>query len=426
MLKALIIAYYFPPLGLSGVQRTLKFAKYMKNFGWEPTVLTTGDVGYFAHDNTLLVEAEEAGIRIERTSAIHPNAVANSYKKNRMPPELVRKTLNRISQTFFIPDNKTWWAKAAFKKGREILSKEKFDIIFVSMPPFSPAIEAIKLKEEFNIPLVLDYRDLWFGNQFAFYPTFYHKVRHKTLEESVLRETDHIIAVNRKVKEQLLRQYQFLKFEDVTIIPHGFDPADFEGVKPVVRTDNNLIITYSGSFYEKLTPKYLLKAFKLLKKESPQKASKIKFHFVGHFRAQNLRLVKRLKIEDSVVNFEYVEHKESIRQIISSDVLWSMLPSERMENVTPGKLYEYFATRKPIFVNFPEGAALNDALKYGATFTAPPDDTNAIKNKLSEIVNLFENNKLPTPSEEFVEEFNRVNLTEKLVLEFQKLLKVEE
>ena len=426
MFKVLIIAYYFPPLGLSGVQRTLKFAKYLPKFKWEPTVITTGDVGYYAHDNSLLIEAEQAGIRILRTSAFHPNAVVNSYKKNKMPPELLRKTLNRISQTFFIPDNKTFWARAAYKKARKILSVEKFDVIFVSMPPFSTALEAVKLKREFNVPLILDYRDLWYGNQFAFYPTFYHKVRHKTLEESVLKETDHVIAVNRKVKEKILQQYPFLKFDDITIIPHGFDPADFNDVKTVLRAEKKMVITYSGSFYEKITPKYLLKALKLLQKENPELASKVKFHFVGHFRAQNLRLVKRYKLENSVVNFEYVEHKKAIRQIISSDVLWSMLPAKNMENVTPGKLYEYFGSKKPVFVNFPEGAAKQEAIKYEASFVTSPDDVDEIKNTLTNIINLFSNNELPAPSDEFVNQFNRVNLTELLSKEFQKLLKVEE
>jgi spore coat polysaccharide biosynthesis predicted glycosyltransferase SpsG len=106
MFKVLIIAYYFPPLGLSGVQRTLKFAKYLSKYNWEPTVITTGDVGYFAHDFSLLKEAENAQIKIIRTSGLHPNAVVNSYKKNKMPNELLRKVLNRISQTIFIPDNK--------------------------------------------------------------------------------------------------------------------------------------------------------------------------------------------------------------------------------------------------------------------------------------------------------------------------------
>ncbi len=426
MFKVLFITYYFPPLGLSGVQRTLKFAKYLPDFNWEATVLTTGDVGYFAHDDSLLKEAEESEIDIVRTSALHPNAVINSYQKNKMPPELLRKALNRISQTFFIPDNKVMWAKAAYKKAKEILSKENFDVIFVSMPPFSTSIEAVKLKQEFNIPLVLDYRDLWFGNQFAFYPTPYHKARHKLLERTALKGSDKVIVVNRKIKEKLLQQYPFLGFDDIVIIPHGFDPADFEGVKPIAKTDDKIIITYSGSFYEGITPKYLLKALKRLKSEKPEIGERIKLHFVGHFRAQNLRLVKRLKLTDSIVNFEYVEHKEAIRQIISSDVLWSMLPSERMEAVTPGKLYEYFGSRKPIFVNFPEGAAKADAVKYDATFFAPPEDVNQIKNTLIDIVNLFINNELPIPPEEVVNGFNRVFLTEMLSKEFQKLLKVED
>jgi glycosyltransferase involved in cell wall biosynthesis len=425
MFKVLIIAYYFPPLGLSGVQRTLKFAKYLSKYNWEPTVITTGDVGYFAHDFSLLKEAENAQIKIIRTSGLHPNAVVNSYKKNKMPNELLRKVLNRISQTIFIPDNKIFWAKAAYIKARELLRKERFDIIFVSMPPFSPFKEAVKLKEEFGLPLVVDYRDLWFGNQFAFYPTPFHRIKHKGMEESLLRETDRVIVVNRKIKEKLLIQYPFLKFEDITIIPHGYDSEDFAVTSPEPRESDKVIFTYAGAFYEKLTPKYLLKALGILWKESPDVASQIRFQFIGHFRKQNLKYVRKYKLEDSVIIYDYVEHLEVIRKIVSSDVLWTMLLRERMENVTPGKLYEYFGARKPIFANIPNGAAKMDLEQYGAAFITPPDDVQMIKNTLKNIVILFNNNKLPSPNEEFVRKLDRKLLTGILAKEFQQFLRAE-
>jgi hypothetical protein len=116
MFKVLVLAYYFPPMGLSGVQRTLKFVKYLKNFNWEPTVITAGDVGYYAHDYSLLKEAETAGIRIIRTEANDPNSLLSRFGTIKPPSELVRKILNRLGQTFFIPDNKLSWSKKAYKK----------------------------------------------------------------------------------------------------------------------------------------------------------------------------------------------------------------------------------------------------------------------------------------------------------------------
>ncbi len=427
MFNVLIIAYYFPPLGMSGVQRTLKFAKYLPKFNWQPTVITPGEVGYFAHDYYLLKEAEEADIKIVRTSGLHPNSVVGKYKKNKMPNEKLRKLLNRISQTIFIPDNKIFWSKSAVKKARELLRQRQFDALFVSCPPFSSFAEAAKLSKEFDLPLFVDYRDLWYGYQFAFYPTAYHRYRHKTMEEAALKATDRIIAVNRKVKESLLQMYPFLKFDDISIIPHGFDPADFESIQPEKKEGRNkLIITYSGSFYEGITPFFLLKAMEELWHEDPDVASKILLKFVGHFRKENEKIVKKYRLEDSVIITNYVEHNESVRKIISSDVLWLTLPKERMEKVTPGKLQEYFGAGKPIFATVPDGAAKQELEQYGAAFFAPPDDVNAIKNSLKEIVKLFLENKLPVPNKEFIEKFNVINLTEQLTKNFQFFLKAEE
>ena len=154
MFKVLVIAYYYPPLGLSGVQRTVKFTKYLKKYNWEPTVITTGSVAYFAHDKSLLNEVEKAGIRVIRTSASDPNTVLNKFGTVGMP-ERLRKILNRISQTFFIPDNKVSWSNKAYQIASELLSKETFDVIFVTVPPFSAFNIAAKLKKKFNVTTLL-------------------------------------------------------------------------------------------------------------------------------------------------------------------------------------------------------------------------------------------------------------------------------
>ena len=137
MFKVLVIAYYYPPLGLSGVQRTLKFVKYMKRYNWEPVVLTTGDIGYFAHDYSLLKESDDAGIRVVRAGGNDPNALLSRFGTIKIPSEFVRKIFNRISQSIFVPDNKVSWTKAAYKTAEDLLTNENFDAIFVTGPPFS-------------------------------------------------------------------------------------------------------------------------------------------------------------------------------------------------------------------------------------------------------------------------------------------------
>jgi len=426
MFKVLVIAYYFPPMGLSGVQRTLKFVKYMKKYGWEPVVLTAADTGYFAHDPYLLKEAENTGIKIYRVGGKDINSRLAKKGTVKMPSEIVRKILSRLSYTFFIPDNKIGWTKQALVKAREILKNEQIEMIFVSGPPFSSFMMAAQLKEEFNLPLILDYRDLWYGSQFAFYPTPLHKYLHKKKEYKVLKSADKIITTNRKVKEKILNYYKFLTFEDIFIISHGFDPQDFENLLPEKKNNNKMILTYSGIFYEFITPKYLLKAFKKLSLERPDMAANIELHFVGLLRKENERLIRKLELESFVKQFGYLNHRDALVKVISSDVLWLMAGKARnIETHSAGKLYEYFGTRKPILACLPTGALRSAAEEYRAAFITEPDNIDQIKSTLFAIYELYKTQNLPIPDEEFIEKHRRDYLTELLTKQFQFLIKTE-
>ncbi|MBA4405739.1 glycosyl transferase family 1 [bacterium] len=427
MFKVLVIAYYYPPLGLSGVQRTLKFTKYMNRFGWEPTVITTGNVAYYAHDLSLLKEAEDAGIRIIRTEAFDVNAIlGKQFGTVSMPKEFIRKTLSRISKAIFIPDNKNSWAKKAYKVAKELLQKEKFDIIFVSVPPYSGFVTAAKLKKEFNIPLFVDYRDLWFGNHFAFYPTPYHLYKHRKLEYKALRSVEKIIAINRRIKENILLTYPFLSFNDVLIIPHGFDPADFESTEGKIESSNKMKLTYAGIFYENITPEFLLKAFKQLSIERPDIAANIELEFIGHLRKENKKLIIELGINEFVRDHGYLDHKETIKRLKGSDVLWMMIGNIRnADTISTSKLYEYIGARKPILGCVVEGTAKLTLKEYGASFITQPDDVQEIKDAIIKIHELYLQKNLPVPDEEYVNKYDRITLTEQLTKTFQFYLKDE-
>ena len=425
MFKVLVIAYYYPPMGLSGVQRTLKFTKYMTRFNWEPTVITAGNVAYYAHDLSLLHEAEQAGVKIIRTDSFDLNSlIGKRYGTVNMPKEIIRKLFSKFSKTFFIPDNKKSWAKKAFKKAKELLKSESFDILYVTIPPYSAFMYTAKLKKEFNIPLFVDYRDLWFGNHFEFYPTPYHRTRHKKLEYNSLRASDKVIAINRRIKEKLLTTYKFLTFDDVIILPHGYDPEDFVFKENIKNPSTKMKLTYSGIFYENITPVYLLKAYKELLIERPDIAANIQLEFVGYLRKENKSLITELGVNEYVREYGYMEHKESVKKIVDSDVLWMMIGAiNNSDTISTSKLFEYFGTRKPILGCVPSGAAFTALQEYGASFICPPNDIQAIKNKLIEIHNLFINKELPIPNEDFVKKHDRVYLTEQLTTAFQFYLK---
>lgn len=424
MFKVLVIAYYYPPMGLSGVQRVLKFTKYMKEFDWEPTVITTGKTAYYAHDLSLLDEVERSEINVIRTEANDINSKLAPKGTIKMPREIIRKLFSYINKLIFIPDNKISWANKAFKTASKELASANYDAIFISIPPFSSFPIAVKLKEKFNIPLFVDYRDLWVGNQFNISPTPFHRYKHKKLEYHSLRMADKIITINRKIKENILTRYPFLSFEDIVIFPHGFDPEDIENNPSVKREKDKLIITYSGIFYEKITPKYFLNAFKKLLLERPDIARNIELHFVGHFRKENHKIVRRLKIQEYVKDFGYLNHSDTVVKLNSSDILWMMVgKGENYSTISTGKLFEYFGTRKPVIACVPEGAAKDAAKQYGSSFIVEPDDVNGIKQIFIDVFNLHKSKQMPKPNEEFVEHHNRKTMTEKLTKEFQFRLK---
>jgi glycosyltransferase involved in cell wall biosynthesis len=426
MFKVLVIAYYFPPMGLSGVQRTLKFTKYMKQYNWEPTVLTTAATGYFAHDLSLLQEAEDAQIKIVRTEGKDLNSILGSKGTIKMPPESIRKILSRMSSSIFIPDNKNGWAKKALISAREILKNENFDLIFVSGPPFSTVNMAVTLKNEFQLPLVVDYRDLWYGNHFGFYLTPMHKYLHKKMEYKALRAADRIICTNRKMKEKIIKYYPFLTFEDIFIIPHGFDPQDFDSIKTEMKPNKKMRLTYSGIFYEYITPKYFLKAFKKLSIERPDVASNIELHFVGYLRNENKKLIKKLELQEFVTEHGYLNHKEALTKLMVSDILWMMVGRGRNDDtISSGKLYEYFGTKKPILASLPAGALKAAVEDYGASYVTEPDNIGEIKNALLNIYEKYAMNELPIPNEEYIMKHRRDFLTEQLTKQFQFLVKAE-
>lgn len=425
MRKVLVIAYYFPPLGLSGVQRTFKFVKYLSRFNWLPTILTISPGGYFAKDYGMLKEIEDQDISIVRVgSKLEPTQIFKKKDAIEMPHEFVRKFSSRLSQFFLLPDNKIGWKKKAIEAGSKLLENDKFDAIFSTAPPYTDFLIGEELKKKFNLPYVIDYRDSWMDNPYNFYPTPLHKSIVSRMERRVLHSSDHIITINRKIKELLLIRYKFLKYTDITIIPQGFDPEDFDipenETLPKVK---KFQITYSGTFIDKRTPKYFLRAVAKLLKENPEIRHNFEACFVGNFRKENEKIVDKLNLRDVVNIVGYVEHKECIKYLVTSDVLWMMIGEGKGEDMmSTGKLFEYIGAKKPILGCVPEGVAKNTILESKSGFVVDPYDVNGITKILLDLFYRWKGGTLPQPSDDFVNKYNRINLTSDLSRVFELLI----
>ncbi|MFN8358872.1 MAG: glycosyltransferase family 4 protein [Candidatus Kapaibacterium sp.] len=415
MKKVLVIAYYFPPLGLSGVQRTLKFVKYLHLFGWHPTVITVGETGYYAKDETLLKEISPR-IRVIRTTSRDVNSLVKNKGIIALPKEKFRKFLSKISDFFFIPDSKIGWKRAAVRAASELLTKEKFDVIFATAPPQTALLIGIELKKRFNIPLVVDYRDLWVDYPFKTFSTIFHKKLHIHLETKVLHAANIIITASDNIRQKLLGRYQFLTSRKVMTIPQGYDPEDME-IPAAPRHDGVMRITYAGLFYENRTPEYFLQALHQFFKHRQSLRGKIEAHFLGAFREEHLAIISRLGLEDSVVVHGYLSHRDCVEFLLDSDVLWLMMQDDES---TPGKIFEYIGTGKKILGCVPEGT-MRDIITEASGTCCMPDNVGEIEMAIEDVFGTFLRNELTGASKDIIEKYNRKKLTGRLALVLDSL-----
>lgn len=418
--NVLIIAYYFPPMGLSGVQRTTKFVKYLPEFGWNPVILTTNPGSFYAFDDSLTQNFEGNEIKIYRTDSDVKHY--SKPRKNKKFPSYFRQKIGRmILQTLYQPDSRISWKKSAVKLGSQIIEENNIDVIFATAPPYTDFLVAQELSKKHNIPFIVDYRDVWIDNPFHFYPTPFHKNKAIKFETEILTHAEKAIVTTRHTKELLLRRYGFINHEDVKIISHGYDPDDFNKYINYQKKNDKFVITHSGLFQDDRNPKYFLKALSNFIKSNKSAESTIEARFVGLMRSSHLKYIKKYKLQNVVKCTGYLNHEESVMNLMDSDVLWFMLNDTVR---SPGKLFEYFGARKPILACAPQGIIRKTALDSKAAIAVDPANIKEIENAISTFYQLWQNGTLPVPNDEFVQQFNRRKLTEDLAKELALALEL--
>lgn len=411
-LKVLVIAYYFPPMGGSGVQRITKFCKYLPEFGWDPIVLTVDPHGYYAYDETLL--AELGDITVYRTPSHDVNRFFKKGQTIAMPSEQVRKKWSFLSSWTMIPDSKIGWKKEALEQGRKILQEHDIDLIFSTAPPFTAHLVAMELSKESGIPFVADFREAWLDNSRLHFPTGRHREKHRAMETEVATQATRITTINRGIKEGLLQRHIGADgYNTVQIIPHGYDPVDFPVKSRYM--DGVMRFTYCGMFYDAQKPDTFLSGLYHFFKRRPEARKHVQAEFVGLTPAGAEQLAATLKIEDNVVFHGYLPHQEAVQHMIRADVLWMTLGEQpHVEKMSTSKLYEYFGAQKPIIGLVPEGEEATMIRQYGASQVVPPDNDAAVSKAIEHDYELWRKNALPSPDPAFVEKFDRRLLTRDL------------
>jgi glycosyltransferase involved in cell wall biosynthesis len=410
--RLLVVAYYYPPMGLSGVLRIAKFTKYLHRYGWEPTVLTVGDVGYFAHDYSLLEEVLEAGVVIERTKTLDPLRLFKGKGTIKMPADRRKRMLSGLSHIFLQPDNKIGWKRYALRRAMKLASETQFDAILATAPPFTSFLIGRELQQKLGLPLVVDYRDPWIDNSDYFYATPFHKGYAAGLEEDVLKHADAVVVINRKIKERLIARHAFLTHGGVHIIPSGFDPQDFRvAARFPMQRPRKMRFTYCGLFDSRRTPKSFFMALARIFAQHPETRDEIEMYVVGNFHESFRKMAVEHGVSTALVTPGNVEHQQKIRYLFASDVLW-LITHDPV--ITPGKVYEYFGSRKPILALAPEGVLRNVLAGYGASRCDDPDDVNAIADAIYALYQDWKRGELEIGNIDIAREHDQRLLTERL------------
>ncbi len=417
----LIVAYYFPPLGLSGVQRTAKFAKYLSRYGWKPTVLTVDPGGYYAFDESLLKEVEEAGVTVVRSGSLDVNRLFRKKGVVRLPSETVRRILGFFGDLFFIPDTKIGWKKKAVTAGTVLLRNREFDAIIATAPPQTDFLIGVELARVAGIPLLLDYRDAWIGYPFKYFPGPLHRWLHKRMERRIVAAADKIVVTHRRIKEELLTRHQQFGYRDISILSQGYDEEDFRGLRPR-REKDFLTIVHTGTFYGKRSPEILLKAVSLLTFRRPELRRTLRIRFIGAMRKQDIHAARRWEVAD-IVSFEgYVEHKESVRAVVDADVLWYINDNDLS---APGKLYEYFASGNTILASVVSGYTRQLLVDSRGAVCVPIDDLPGLIRALEDLVEKKQQGSLPRTPHQFAAQFERMKLTGELARHLEHLMEYD-
>ncbi|HLN20679.1 MAG TPA: glycosyltransferase [Bacteroidales bacterium] len=417
MMKILIITYYWPPSGGAGVQRWLKFARYLPEYGIEPVILTVDPeyATFPAIDLTLEKDMPEI-VKVYKTKASDYYSLLGKNKKgipsagfaNNPNSSFKGKIQRFIRGNFFIPDPRKGWNKYAIKKASELIREFGIKNVITTSPPHSSQLIGLKLKQRFpDINWIADFRDPWTDIYYydQFYPTPVSKFIDRRYEKMVIRNCDSLITVGPSLKNSLAHKTRGSS-EKINVITNGYDENDFTG--DVEKTSNKLLITYTGT----LSDMYPMTGFLSSIRELEQKGYDYLLRFIG-----SVHDARKLGLKSAVKNvqfFDYADHQTAIRYMRESTVLLLIIPLHPgNRSILTGKLFEYLATGNPVLCLGPVDGDVAEILREtgnGQVFSY--NDTPGIVDFLERSAKKPENR--PAPSE-----YNRNYLTGKIV----KLLK---
>jgi glycosyltransferase involved in cell wall biosynthesis len=411
MKKVLIISYYFPPIGGAGVQRVLKFVKYLPKFNYNPIVLTPNSslIRNHSYDHSLMEEIPK-NTKIYTTFIFDLNWIFKILYGLKL-----KKIVNFINGTLLFPDYQKQWIPFAKMKIKKILKREKIDLVFITSPPHSIQILGKWIKEKFNLPVVSDYRDPFTFNYQEKSDNFFKKCFN--YEKKLLNKCDMIIANTKGNRENYLEKFNISE-NKISVITNGFDKKDFKNIKVEREQNNKIIFSHIGQLYGDYNATPFLLALNKIK----NKLNNVEFRFIGSVTPDDKKLIKKFELSNFIKLINYCSHKEALQYSKESDYLVLIQPNKKFVNYIPGKTFEYINSGKKIIAIIPENGSSAEIIRNTKTgVVVSPDNIDKIADIILDFIkNNEKDNFIPNFKE--INKYERRRLTRKLANIFDNIL----
>lgn len=422
MKKVLIVTYYWPPSAGSGVQRWVKFAKYLPEFGWEPIIFTPENPDFPIKDDSLIKDLPST-LEVLHFPIWEPYQVQRilfGKNKHSKPTESWEKKDKSILDfmavwlrgNIFIPDPKRFWVRPSVKFLTEVVKEKKIDAVITTGPPHSLHLIGLRLKKKIGIKWIADFRDPW--SKWELLDTLNmtpiaRKLQRKA-EYQVLKNADSTITISPTFKND----FESILNRNVNVITNGFDPDDFLHTEES-KFGDKFRISHVGTIDDLRDPRPFLEAIRLLVQEDKDLMDNIEIIFVGVVSNRLVSEVNNDGILSKIVIFrEYIPHKEVFKLYKQSFVLLLVLAnSKNAEGNIPGKLFEYMASGNLILgLGKPDGDSAKIVNDAGVGAVCLPEDGVKIKEMVYLYYNKWKKNEDNVSRN--IEAYTRKSLTKKL------------
>ncbi|WP_035648764.1 glycosyltransferase family 4 protein [Flavobacterium sp. ASV13] len=418
--KLLIITYYFPPAGGPGVQRWLKFVKYLPEFDIQPIVYIPENPTYPIVDEGLVKEISDKVI-ILKNKIWEPYQLASIFSKNKTKKissgifphkkkqTFLDKTFLWIRGNLFIPDARVFWVKPSVSYLEKYIKENNIDTIVTSGPPHSLHLIGLELQQKLSVKWFADFRDPWttIGYHKALRLSSYAEKKHKNLEHKVLNSADEIIVTSKTTKTE----FEAITNKPITVITNGYDVETVD--KQTL--DSKFTLAHIGSFLSDRNPAFLWEVLVELLQEVPEFKTHLEIKLIGAVSQEVLDALNENQLNDYLNLVGYVSHKEAVEHQRKSQVLLLIeINSDDTKSIIPGKLFEYMVSNRPIIAIGPEGSDFADIVTQTNTGVFFDYSEKAkLKSVILDFYNQFLEGKLQANGVG-LQQYSRKNLTKQL------------